>query len=141
MGLNYRTHIEERGRDVPTYPTLFAKYSRALVGAYDDIELPAVSNAVDWEAELGVIIGETVRHADRSAAGQAIAGYTVINDVSCRDWQNRSAQWLQGKTFEGTTPIGPWLVTDDAALERPNFDLSCEVGGMAKLNSRPRPET
>lgn len=135
VGLNYRTHILEMGRELPTYPTLFAKYSRALIGAYDDIELPSASDAVDWEAELGVVIGATVRNADRATASQAIAGYTIVNDVTCRDWQNRTLQWLQGKTFEATTPIGPWLVTDDAALERPNFELTCEVDGDVKQSA------
>jgi acylpyruvate hydrolase len=101
------------GRPLPEYPTLFAKYGRALIGAYDDIALPAVSEAMDWEAELGVVIGTSVRHADRDAARAAIAGYTVVNDVTARDWQYRTAQWLQGKTFEATTPVGPWLVTPD----------------------------
>jgi acylpyruvate hydrolase len=129
VGLNYRQHILEMGRELPAYPTLFAKYPRALVGAYDDIELPDGAEAVDWEAELAVVVGDTLRHADRSAAGRAIAGYTVLNDVTCRDWQYRTTQWLQGKTFEGTTPIGPWLVTDDAELERPSYEMSCAVDG------------
>lgn len=113
VGLNYRAHITEMGRQLPEHPTLFAKYARALVGAYDDVVLPAASSAMDWEIELGVVIGAPVRHADRDRARAAIAGYTVVNDVTARDWQYRTAQWLQGKTFEATTPIGPWLVTAD----------------------------
>jgi acylpyruvate hydrolase len=113
VGLNYRSHILEMGRDLPEHPTLFAKFSDALVGAVDPIVLAPESDAVDWEAELVVVLGETVRRADESAAAAAIAGFTVMNDVTMRDWQFRTREWLQGKTFEGTTPLGPVLVTPD----------------------------
>ena len=113
VGLNYRDHVLEMGNELPEYPTLFAKYAPALIGAHDDIVLPRASDKVDWEAELTVVIGRPVRHADREQAAAAIAGYTVLNDVSVRDYQNRTKQFLQGKTFEHTTPLGPWLVTPD----------------------------
>jgi acylpyruvate hydrolase len=113
VGLNYRAHIEEMGRELPSVPTLFAKYPEALVGPRDDILLPPESAAMDWEGELAVVIGSTVRRADPSAAREAIAGYTVLNDVTARDFQYRTSQWLQGKTFESTTPLGPVLVTTD----------------------------
>jgi acylpyruvate hydrolase len=125
VGLNYRTHILEMGRELPRYPTLFAKFARALIGAYDPIELPAGSQEVDWEAELGVVIGAAVRHATPQAAAAAIAGYTVVNDVTARDFQYRSVQWLSGKTFERSTPVGPWLVVDEG---EPG-EISCEVDG------------
>ncbi|SFN29920.1 acylpyruvate hydrolase [Pseudonocardia ammonioxydans] len=124
VGLNYRTHILEMGRELPEYPALFAKFARALVGAHDPVELPAGSEQVDWEAELGVVIGTEVRHASPEQAAAAIAGYTVVNDVTARDFQYRSVEWLQGKTFERSTPVGPWLVTD----AEPG-DISCEVDG------------
>jgi acylpyruvate hydrolase len=127
VGVNYAAHIAEMGRGIPSHPTLFAKYAEALVGAYDNIVLPSASNAVDWEAELAVVIGAPGRHIDESAAELAIAGYTVLNDVTARDWQYRTLQWLQGKTFEATTPIGPELVTADEAGS--GFDLRCEVDG------------
>jgi acylpyruvate hydrolase len=127
VGLNYAHHIREMGRDLPDYPTLFAKFPEALVGAYDEVVLPAASEAVDWEAELAVIIGTTVRHADETAAQAAIGGYAVLNDVTARDWQYRTMQWLQGKTFEATTPFGPELVTADEAGV--GLDLSCYVDG------------
>jgi acylpyruvate hydrolase len=117
VGLNYRDHVLEMGNELPEYPTLFAKYAPALVGAHDDIVLPRVSDKVDWEAELTVVIGRSVRHADREQAAAAIAGYTVLNDVSVRDFQNRTKQFLQGKTFEHSTPLGPWLVTPDELPE------------------------
>ena len=117
VGLNYRDHVLEMGNELPEYPTLFAKYAPSLIGAHDDIVLPRASDKVDWEAELTVVIGRPVRHADRERAAAAIAGYTVLNDVSVRDYQNRTKQFLQGKTFERTTPLGPWLVTPDELPE------------------------
>ncbi|RSN40814.1 2-hydroxyhepta-2,4-diene-1,7-dioate isomerase [Amycolatopsis sp. WAC 04197] len=113
VGLNYRTHILEMGRDLPEYPTLFAKFADTLIGAHDDIVLPPESGSVDWEAELCVVIGATVRRATTEQAAAAIAGFTVLNDVSMRDWQFRTREWLQGKNFEASTPIGPVLVTPD----------------------------
>ena len=127
VGVNYGAHIAEMGRETPEYPTLFAKYAEALVGAYDDVVLPAASQAVDWEGELAVVLGATVRHADEAAAAAAIAGYSVLNDVTARDWQYRTLQWLQGKTFEATTPFGPELVTPDEAGE--GLELTCSVDG------------
>jgi acylpyruvate hydrolase len=127
VGLNYATHIREMGRELPEFPTLFAKFTPALVGAYDDIVLPAVSDAMDWEAELAVVIGSTVRHASADGARAAIAGYAVLNDVTARDWQYRSPQWLQGKTFEGTTPFGPFLVTADEVAD--GLEIACLVDG------------
>lgn len=124
VGLNYRTHILEMGRELPEYPALFAKFARALTGASDPIVAPAGSSQVDWEAELGVVIGTEVRHATPERAAAAIAGYTVVNDVTARDFQYRSVEWLQGKTFERSTPVGPWLVTDTVPGE-----ISCEVDG------------
>src|SRR6185437_14528001 len=100
VGLNYRDHVLEMGNELPEYPTVFAKYAPALIGAHDDIVLPAVSEKVDWEAELTVGIGAPVRHADSAAAEAAIAGYTVMNDVRMRDFQSSTQQFLQGKTFE-----------------------------------------
>jgi len=127
VGINFRSHIAEMGRDAPKFPTLFAKYAEALVGAHDDIMLPRESEAMDWEAELAVVIGAPVRNADEAAADRAIAGYTILNDVTARDWQFRTLQWLQGKTFEATTPFGPELVTPDEAGA--DLALTCVVDG------------
>lgn len=129
-GLNYRAHILEMGRELPRHPALFAKYARALIGAHDDVVLPPISAQLDWEAELALILGSETRNADAAQALSAIAGYTVLNDVTARDWQYRTPQWLQGKTLEATTPIGPWLVTtDDPAIAAGGLDLACEVDG------------
>jgi len=135
VGLNYRTHILEMNHTLPEYPTLFAKYSRALIGANDPIALPSASQQIDWEAELGVVIGAPVRDATAEQASAAIAGYTVVNDVTARDWQNRTAQWLQGKSFEACTPIGPWLaVSDDGAV--PDAEITCSVDGEVVQQAR-----
>jgi acylpyruvate hydrolase len=136
VGLNYRSHILETGRDLPDYPTLFAKFADTLLGARDDLVLPAVSERVDWEVELGVIIGRPVHRAGRDEAAAAIAGYTVTNDVSMRDWQRRTAQWLQGKAFERTTPAGPYLVTGDEIGDAADLEIRCEVDGAVMQRSR-----
>jgi acylpyruvate hydrolase len=127
VGLNYRSHIAEMGREMPRHPTLFAKFSESLIGPYDALPLPPESTAVDWEAELAVVVGRPVRRADERTARKAIAGYTIINDVTMRDWQFRTGEWLQGKTFEGTTPLGPVLVTP-GELD-PLAEISCLVDG------------
>lgn len=113
VGLNYRTHILEMGRDLPEYPTLFSKYSETLIGATDDIELPDEDSAIDWEAELAVIIGKPGRRIPESEAADHIAGYSICNDISMRTWQFRTKEWLQGKNWEHSTPLGPALVTPD----------------------------
>jgi acylpyruvate hydrolase len=113
VGLNYRTHILEMGRDLPEHPTLFAKFADALIGATDEIQRPEETSEFDWEGELTVVIGRRVRRASTEQAEAAIAGFTVLNDITCRDWQFRTREWLQGKSWEATTPVGPWLVTPD----------------------------
>lgn len=128
VGLNYRNHILEMGRELPEHPTLFAKFRSSLIGANDEILLPAVSDQVDWEAELAVVIGERARHISEADAPGVIAGYAILNDVSVRDYQNRTLQWLQGKTFEHSTPLGPWLVTSDES-SGPSRSISCEIDG------------
>ena len=131
VGLNYRSHILEMGRGLPEFPTLFAKFSEALVGPVDPIELDPASDAIDWEAELAVVISSRVRRASETEAAAAIAGFAVLNDVTMRDWQYRTLQWLQGKTFEATTPFGPALVTPEELPGgvRPALQLSCTVDG------------
>jgi acylpyruvate hydrolase len=136
VGMNYRGHIEEVGGEPPEHPTLFAKFSDALVGATDPIVLPRVSERVDWEAELVVVIGRHVRHASLETAADAIAGFTVGNDVSARDYQARTSQWLQGKTFDSSTPVGPCLVTTDEVGAFPDLEIRCEVDGELKQRSR-----
>jgi acylpyruvate hydrolase len=125
-GLNYGDHIQEMGRELPEYPTLFAKYADTLTGATDTIEVRG-SERVDWEAELAVVVGSPLFRADEEQALQAIAGYTVANDVSMRDWQNRTLQWFQGKAFDATTPVGPVMVTPEEVDG--DFDVRGYVNG------------
>jgi acylpyruvate hydrolase len=113
VGLNYKTHILEMGRDLPEYPTLFAKFADTLIGPFDDIEAPGEDTHLDWEAELTVVIGATIRRGTPADAAAAIAGYTVANDISMRGYQFRTKEWLQGKLWDRSTPVGPVLVTAD----------------------------
>jgi acylpyruvate hydrolase len=113
VGLNYRGHIREMGRSLPEHPTLFAKFADALIGARDDIVRPRETSQLDWEAELALVVGTPARRARGVAAGRAIAGFTIMNDITCRDWQFRTREWLQGKTWDSSTPVGPHLVTPD----------------------------
>jgi acylpyruvate hydrolase len=137
QGLNYRSHILEMGHDLPEHPTLFAKFTEALIGAHDDIVLPRASATPDWEAELAMLVGARTRHASRDAAADAIAGFTVANDVSMRDWQYRSLEWLQGKSWEHSTPVGPCLVTpDEVGGVEPDLEIRCEIDGVVRQASR-----
>jgi len=137
QGLNYRNHVLEMGHELPQFPTLFAKFVDALIGAHDDIWLPDASQQVDWEAELAFVVGRTVRRAGPEEAAAAIAGFTVANDVSMRDWQRRSLEWLQGKTWDHATPVGPWLVTpDEVGGVEPDLGIRCEVDGVVRQESR-----
>jgi len=135
VGLNYRSHILEMGRDLPAHPTLFAKYANALLGPTDDLVIPAASDQVDWEVELGVVIGAPGRRLSVGEAEAIIAGYTVVNDISMRDWQWRTTEWLQGKTFEASTPVGPVLVTADELGDPGALDLSLTVDGEVMQSS------
>ncbi|WP_053740135.1 fumarylacetoacetate hydrolase family protein [Streptomyces sp. NRRL WC-3618] len=131
VGLNYQEHIKEMGRDLPEYPTLFAKFADTLIGARDDIHRPVETEQFDWEAELAVVVGRQVWRADEAEAEAAIAGFTVLNDITCRDWQFRTREWLQGKNWDSTTPLGPYLVTtDEVGGPRPALDIRCEVNGQ-----------
>jgi acylpyruvate hydrolase len=137
LGLNYASHIREMGRDTPRYPTLFAKYDGALIGARDPIVLPSVSDRVDWEAELGFVIARPARHVPTAKALDFVAGYTIVNDVTVRDYQRRTREFLSGKTFEATTPVGPVLVTaDEFGGEEPDLEIRCEVDGEVMQRSR-----
>jgi acylpyruvate hydrolase len=139
VGLNYARHAAEAGADLPSHPTLFAKYSAALIGPNDPIVLPAASSQVDWEVELAFVIGPSGgsprRNLTEAQALDAIVGYTVANDVSMRDWQGRTSQFLQGKTFEASTPVGPALVTADEVGDANDLRLTCTVDGAVMQDS------
>lgn len=136
-GLNYADHIVETGRELPTHPTLFAKHADTLAGPDDEIRLPA-GLEVDWEAELAVVVGRTVRGAGLDEARDAIAGYTVANDISVRDWQRRTLQWFQGKAWDHTTPIGPVLVTPDEVDPVAGVEVTCRVNGADRQRGNTR---
>jgi acylpyruvate hydrolase len=113
VGANYRSHILEMGGALPEHPTLFAKFAESLIGDGDRIELPAEDTEIDWEAELAIVIGAPGRRIRPEDALSHVAGYTVMNDVSMRGYQFRTNQWLQGKTWDNSTPLGPVMVTRD----------------------------
>lgn len=135
-GVNYLDHIEEMGRERPGYPTLFGKFADSLVGDGEELVLSGTGiERLDWEAELTVVIGSTVRRADRAEAAAAIAGYTVGNDVTARDWQRRTTQFLQGKAWEALTPIGPVMVTADAFDPTAGARIECRLDGEVVQSS------
>ena len=131
VGLNYRTHIQEMGRDLPDHPTLFSKFADTLIGAGDGIVRPPETDELDWEVELAVVVGTHVRRAVEAQAEAAIAGFTVLNDITCRDWQFRTREWLQGKNWDSSTPVGPYLVTPDELRGgvRPELEVRLSVDG------------
>lgn len=129
-GHNYRGHILEMGREIPSHPTLFTKFADTLVGPYDPIEVPEWARGLDWEAELAVVVGRSLRCADKPRAAAAIAGCTAANDVSVREWQHHTSQWLPGKAFDATTPLGPVLVTYDELDPSTGLEISCQVNGV-----------
>ncbi|GLW48162.1 2-hydroxyhepta-2,4-diene-1,7-dioate isomerase [Streptomyces sp. NBRC 14336] len=130
VGHNYTNHIKEMGRELPAYPTLFPKFADTLLGAHDDIVKPDETDALDWEVELAVVIGKQVRRADEQQAADAIAGFTVMNDISVRDWQFRTIEWTQGKIWEASTPVGPYVVTpDEVGGVRPALTVTTTVDG------------
>jgi acylpyruvate hydrolase len=127
-GINFRAHLEEMGRELPEHPTLFAKLPRALTDPPAVVELPAISDAVDYEGEVVAVIGRRCRSVEPEEADSYIAGYTLMNDISMRDYQYRTLQWFAGKNFERSTPVGPWIVTaDEIAPEK--LELTVTVNG------------
>jgi acylpyruvate hydrolase len=129
VGLNYRAHVEEGVYDVPDYPALFSKFADTLVGAGAPVLLPPESEAVDFEAELAFVVGRAVRRATGDHALAAVGGYTIANDVSMRDYQYKTHQWLPGKNWAGSTPLGPYLVTPDEVGDPHALDISLELNG------------
>jgi acylpyruvate hydrolase len=146
VGLNYLSHVAETKRDLPTYPVLFPKYASSLLGADQQLVLPPESEQVDFEGELAVIIGSAGRRISEADAPSHILGYAVANDITMRDYQYKTHQWLQGKAWDSSTPIGPTLVSADsvdvsrAAIrtvlngeEMQNSDLSLLIFSIPRL--------
>ena len=130
IGLNYADHAAETGAAIPTEPIVFGKWTSAISGPNDDVELPRGSVKTDWEVELGVVIGKGGRYIDEADALSHVAGYCVINDISEREWQiERGGTWDKGKGCDTFGPIGPWLVTPDEAGDVDNLKLWLDVDG------------
>jgi acylpyruvate hydrolase len=134
VGSNYHAHVEEMGRSVPEYPVLFTKFATSLVGPYDDIVAPPESEQIDFEGELAVVIGTRCRRVAPGRELEHVAGYAVANDVSMRDFQYRTHQWLQGKAWDASTPLGPMLVTPDE-VDVASLDLHVTVNGETMQSS------
>jgi 2-keto-4-pentenoate hydratase/2-oxohepta-3-ene-1,7-dioic acid hydratase in catechol pathway len=135
IGLNYADHVEETGRQKPDRQVWFAKLPNAVNGPFNAIEIPKVSSMVDYEAELVVVIGKQCRHVTREAAPGVIFGYMAGNDVSVRDWQNHTPQWILGKSFDTHAPTGPWIVTADEIRDPHTLGIRCLVNGEVRQNS------
>ncbi|MEZ2351602.1 ureidoglycolate lyase [Caballeronia sp. RCC_10] len=135
IGLNYADHAAESNLPVPTEPVIFGKWTSAICGPNDDVEIPRNSKKTDWEVELGVVIGREAKYVDEANALDYVAGYCVINDVSEREWQlEHGTQWDKGKGFDTFGPIGPWLVTKDEIADPQKLDLWLEVDGHRYQN-------
>ncbi len=133
IGLNYSDHAAESGMQVPSEPVIFMKATSAICGAYDNIVIPRNSSKLDWEVELGVVIGKQTKYVDIENALEHVAGYCVINDVSERSFQlERSGQWVKGKSADTFGPIGPWFVTADEINDPQNLRLWLEVDGIRR---------
>ena len=135
LGLNYREHALEGGRAVPTWPDTFVRGHQTLIGPYADLVRLALSELFDYEGELGVVIGAGGRYIPASKAIDAIAGFTVLNDASVRDWQRAGTQWTPGKNFDGTMPIGPEVVTPDE-VDVSDLALTTELNGLTMQSAR-----
>lgn len=135
IGLNYADHIEETGAKKRDFPIFFNKQSTCVIGPGAAIHLPRVSSELDYEGELGVVIGRRCRHLPAARAGEAIAGYLVVNDVSVRDWQRRAPSWTLGKSFDTHGPVGPWLVTADEIEDPQALSFTTHVNGEQRQAS------
>jgi len=135
IGLNYGDHVEESGMDKPEHQMWFNKQHNCINGPYADINLPIVSDKIDYEAELCLVIGRRCKHVPRERAHEVIAGYFCGNDVSVRDWQMRSPTFQIGKSFDTHGPVGPWLVTPDEVEDPHALDIKCIVNGKVMQQS------
>ncbi|TMV07369.1 fumarylacetoacetate hydrolase family protein [Arenibacterium halophilum] len=130
IGLNYSDHAAEAGMDVPSEPIVFLKATTAISGPYDDVQLPAGAEKVDWEIELAFVIGTRARNVSKAEALSHVAGYTIVNDVSERAWQaERQGQWTKGKSHDTFAPMGPWLVTADEIADPHDLGMRLDVDG------------
>ena len=138
IGLNYADHVAESGLDTPEHLTVFMKASTCVTGPYDAIQRPAVSRWLDYEGELGFVIGRRCRHVRADEAADVIAGYVVVDDVSVRDWQIQTPQWSLAKSFDTHGPIGPWIVTPDELGDPHTLGIRTLVNGEVRQQSNTR---
>ena len=135
IGLNYADHAAESGAAIPTEPVVFNKWTSAICGPNDNVEIPRGSSKTDWEVELGVVIGKSAKYISEAEALDHVAGYCVVNDVSEREWQiERGGTWDKGKGFDTFGPIGPWLVTRDEVPDPQNLSMWLDVDGKRFQN-------
>jgi len=135
VGLNYADHVAEAGLETPKLPTIFNKQSTCVAGPTDPVHMPRVSSALDYEGELGFVVGRRCRHVPREHAHEVIAGYLVVNDVSVRDWQLRIPTWTMGKSFDTHGPIGPWITTADEVGDPHALRVRTSVNGELRQDS------
>lgn len=135
LGKNYLDHIQETGSEVPDFPVIFAKFPSCVIGPNDSIQIPALSKKIDWEVELGIIIGKTCKDVSAKEALKNIAGYTIINDVTARDLQDRDDQWIRSKSLDTFCPMGPCLVTVDELGNASNLKMYTKINGVIKQES------
>ena len=138
VGLNYRDHAIESGLPIPEIPIVFSKFSNAVIGPGAPIVLPKNSTKPDYEAELAFVIGKPGRHIPADNWREHVAGYTIVNDVSARDFQMATSQWLMGKTFDTFAPMGPYLVTADEIADPHSLDIGLTINGEVLQNSNTR---
>lgn len=137
IGLNYRDHIEEGGRAMPDFPVVFNKQSTCINDPFGDVPIPAAApDKVDYEGELGMVIGRLCRGVSREDAPSVVAGYLVVNDVSVRDWQRKTPTMTLGKSWDGHGPIGPWLVTSDELGDPHSLAMKTWVNGELRQDTR-----
>lgn len=135
IGLNYADHIAESGMPTPDHPVFFNKEVSCVTGPFDPIHVPLASTMVDYEGELGFVIGRRCRHVPAERAHEVIAGYFVVDDVTARDWQFRTPQWNLGKSFDTHGPLGPWIVTPDEVGDPHDLGLRTWVNGELRQQS------
>ena len=135
VGLNYADHVAESGLKAPGHPSIFNKQSTSVTGPYDPVHLPRASQALDYEGELGLVIGKRCRHVPRDRAAEVVAGYLVVNDVSVRDWQFHTPTMTMGKSFDTHCPTGPWIVTADEVGDPHCLGLRTWVDGELRQDS------
>jgi len=129
IGLNYTDHAKEAGMPIPTEPIIFMKATTSISGPDDDVIQPPASTKLDWEVELGIVIGTKALHVSEAKALEHVAGYCVVNDVSERAFQMQSSQWDKGKSYDSFGPIGPWLVTTDEITDPQTLDMWLDLNG------------